>query len=62
MCYATQLVDAVQYIDSFIDPSGTVAITDSDVASAFLLKLGCRPTADQVMQIIELREAARRFK
>ena len=62
VCYATQLVEAVQYIDSFIDPSGTVPITDSDVAGVFLLKLGCRPTADQVMQIIELREAARRFK
>ena len=45
VCYATQLVAAVQYIDSFIDPGGTVPITDSDVAGAFLLKLGCRPTA-----------------
>ena len=62
VCYATQLVEAVRYIDSLIDPSGTVPITDSDVISAFLLKLGCRPTAEQVMQIIELREAARRFK
>ena len=62
LCYAKQLVEAVQYIDSFIDPSGAAAITDLGVASAFLLKLGCKPTADQVTQIIELREASRRFK
>ena len=31
-------------------------------AKAFLLKLGCEPTTERIMQIIELREAAHRFK
>ena len=62
LCYAKQLVEAVQYIDSFIEPSGNVPITNLDVASDFLQKLECKPTREQVMQIIELREAARRFK
>ena len=62
VCYARQLVEAVQYIDSFIDPSGNLPITDHGAASDFLQKLGCKPTMEQVMQIIELREAARRFK
>ena len=62
LCYTRQLVEAVQYIDSLIDPSGNLPITDFGVASDFLQKLGCKPTTEQVMQIIELREAARRFK
>ena len=62
VAYARQLVEAVQYIDSFIDPSGTVPITDLEVASAFLRKLGRAPTMEHVRQVIELREAARRFK
>ena len=62
LCHTRQLVEAVQYIDSFIDPGGNVPITDSAVASEFLKKLGCKPTTEQVMQIMELREAARRFK
>ena len=62
LSYTRQLVNAVQYIDSFIDPSGKVPFTDHGVASDFLQKLGCKPTIEQVMQLIELREAARRFK
>ena len=62
LCYIRQLAEAVQYIDSFIDPSGNLPITDHGAASDFLQKLGCKPTMEQVMQIIELREAARRFK
>ena len=57
-----QLVEAVQYIDSLIDPGGNVPITDSAVAGEFLKKVGCKPTTEQVRQIIELREAARRFR
>ena len=38
--YVKQLVEAVQYIDSLIDPGGKVPITDCDAASAFLRRLG----------------------
>ncbi|MCY4585393.1 MAG: hypothetical protein OXB98_05070 [Bryobacterales bacterium] len=60
--YVKQLVEAVQYIDSFIDPSGNLRITDHGAASDFLQKLGYKPTMEKVKRIIELREAARRFK
>ena len=60
--YVEQLVKAVQYVDSLIDPSGRVPITDCDAASAFLRRVGCEPTWEQASQIIELREAARRFR
>lgn len=62
ICYTQQLVGAVKYIDSVIDPGGKVAITDRGVAGDFLRKLGCKPTWEQERQIIELREAARRFR
>ena len=62
VAYSRQLVEAVKYIDSLIDSGGTRRITDVDVASSFLRRLGCEPKEDQVRQIIELREAARRFK
>ena len=62
LCYIRQLAEAVQYIDSFIDPSGNLRITDHGAASDFLQKLGCKPTMEKVKRIIELREAARRFK
>ncbi len=62
VAYSRQLVEAVKYIDSLIDSSGTAHITDVDVAGDFLRRLGCEPTADQVRQIIELRDAGRRFK
>ena len=60
--YVKQLVEAVQYIDSLIDPGGKVPITDCDAASAFLRRLGYEPTLERASQIIELREAARRFR
>ena len=62
VCYTQQLAEAVKYIDSIIDPGGKVPITDRGVASDFLCKLGCKPTWEQVRQIIELREAARKFR
>ena len=62
ICYTQQLVEAVKYIDSIIDPGGKVPITDRGVAGDFLRILGCKPTWEQVRQIIELREAARRFR
>ena len=62
ICYVKQLVEAVQYIDSLIDPGGNVPTTDSDAASAFLRKLGCEPTWERASQIIGLRKAARRFR
>lgn len=62
VAYARQLVEAVRFIDSLIDPSGTAPVTDSDTAGAFLRQLGCEPTRTRVSQIIELREAAGRFR
>ena len=61
LCYARQLVDSVEFIDTLIDTDGTTSFTDSAVASAFLRKLGCEPTMEQVENIIDLRQAARRF-
>lgn len=61
LAHASQLVDAVQYVDSLIDPTGAVRFTDTEVAAAFLRKLDRRPTPRDTRQIIELREAARRF-
>ena len=62
VCYTQQLVEAVKYIDSIIDPSGKVPVTDTGVAGDFLRKFGWNPTWEQVSQIVELREAARRFR
>ena len=62
VCYTQQLAEAVKYINSIIDPGGKVPITDRGVAGDFLCKLGCKPTWEQVRQIIELREAARKFR
>lgn len=61
IAYATQLVGAVQYVDSTIDPSGEKPITDMAAAKTFLQNLQCRPTWQNTMQVFELREAARRF-
>ncbi len=62
IAHTKQLAKAVQYIDSAIDPSGDTPITDSDVASDFLGKIGRRPNAEQMNNIFELREAAGRFR
>ena len=61
LCYARQLVDAVKFIDTLVDPDGSARFTDIEVANAFLRKLGREPTMDQVKRIIELRQAAGRF-
>ena len=62
LAYAGQLVDSVRYVDSLIDPSGAVRFTDTTAAATFLRKLDRRPRWQETKQIIELREAARRFK
>ena len=62
ICYTQQLVGAVKYIDSIIDPGGKVPITDRGVAGDFLGKLGFKLTWQQMRQIMELREAARKFR
>ena len=61
LCYARQLADSVKFIDTLIETDGTTSVTDCAVASAFLRRLGCEPTMARVDNIIELREAARRF-
>lgn len=62
ICYTQQLLGAVKYIDSIIDPGGKVPITDRGVAGDFLRKLGFKLTWEQMRQIMELREAARKFR
>ena len=62
IAYTRQLVEAVQYIDSLIDPNGNSPITDIDVAGNFLQKVGGKIQNEHVMQIIELREATQRFR
>ena len=62
VAYLRQLVDAVQYIDSVIDPSGDLPVTDLAAATTFLQRLDRRPTWQHQEQVFELREAARRFK
>ena len=61
LSYARQLVDAVSFIDAVADPDGAAPITATDISGALLDKLGLRPTWQNVSQVIELREAARRF-
>lgn len=61
IAYASQLIGAVQYVDSIIDPSGDRPVTDLAAAETFLRKLQCRPTWQNTRQVFELREAARRF-
>ena len=62
LCYVRQLVEAVQYVDSLVDPSGSVRVTDLGIARAFLQKFGVKPSAERVKKIIGLRQSARRFK
>jgi len=61
IAYASQLIGAVQYVDSIIDPSGDRPATDLAAAETFLRKLQCQPTWQNTRQVFELREAARRF-
>ena len=60
--YLGQLVEAVQYVDSVIDPTGEKPVTDLGVAEAFLRKLHRGATWQNTRQVFELREAAHRFK
>ena len=62
LAYLKQLVTAVQYVDGIIDPGGNAEITDMGVAESFVTKIGRRPDWNEIGQVIELREAARRFR
>ena len=60
--YSQMLVTAVRYVDSLIEPAGNAPSEDIDVAANFLAKVvGREPTMDEILQIIYLRKAARRF-
>ena len=60
--YSQMLVTAVRYVDTLIEPAGNAPAEDIDVAANFLAKVvGREPTMDEILQIIYLRKAARRF-
>ena len=59
LAHLKQLVKAVQYVDAIIDPGGNAAITDVGLAESFVTRVGRRPGRDEVLQVIDLREAAR---
>lgn len=61
IAYVRQTSEALRYIDSLIDPDGSLPITDHEAASRFLGKVGREVTLKEVRQVVELREAARRF-
>ena len=61
LSYARQLVESVKFIEAVVDPDGATPITDTDIAAAFLDRLGLKPTAENVRGVFDLREAARRF-
>lgn len=61
IAYVRQTSEALRYIDSLIDPDGRLPITDQDAARTFLRKVGRDVTLKEVRQVVELREAARRF-
>ena len=48
----------VRFLDSLIDPTGCTKFTDMDVATDFLKKTGMPPSAENLRQVIELRESA----
>ena len=58
---AQQLVAAVRFVDSLMDPTGTVPFNSFELAENFLVKLGCEPTTDRITELICLRQAASRF-
>ena len=62
LTYLKQLVTAVQYVDGIIDPRGNAKIADIGLAESFVTRIGGRPDWNQTQQIVELREAARRFR
>ena len=60
--YSQMLVTAVRYVDSLIEPAGSAPSDGIDVETNFLAKVVDRePTMDEILQIIYLRKAARRF-
>ena len=61
LSHARQLVDSVKFIDAVVDPDGAAQVADTDVAAAFLTRLGIEPSARDVTRVVELRRAARRF-
>ena len=58
---ARQLVEALTFIDTLLDPDSSTRFTDADIASTFLRKNGRNPTWEQVNRIIDLRRVARKF-
>ena len=62
LAYARQLATAVQYIDSIVDPGGNASLVDLPLAEGFLRKVGRPPSMDEVSQVLDLREAAARFR
>ena len=62
LAYLKQLVTAVEYVDGIIDPGGNAKITDVSLAESFVTRAGRSPDWNEVMQVLELREAARRFR
>lgn len=60
LAYTSQMARAVVYIDSVIDSGGKSSHTDYGAAEDFLRKLG-RPV-NEVDDVIELREAAKRLR
>lgn len=62
LVHLKQLVTAVQYVDGIIDPEGTAETTDGGLAKSFLRQVGRDPDWNNTEQVIELREAARRFR
>lgn len=62
LAHLKQLVAAVEYADGIIDPGGSARVGDTGVAERFLASVGRRPDWTEIEQVIELRDAARRFK
>ena len=57
---ARQLLSAVTFIDALADQDG--GADDNDAAITFLRKFGREPAGELVIQAIELREAAQKYK
>lgn len=62
VAYVGQLADAVRFIDSIVDPSSKTDFKDLDVTREFLSRLGYQSSIEHIDQVINLREAASRFK
>ena len=62
LAHLKQLVACVQYVEGIIDPEGTAPITDKEIAEGFVKRIGRHLEWNEFRQVIELREAARRFR